>query len=127
MGSVASVLYRPRVTAEGVIDAVNMPSVAQFEDEDKEVRLIAEPFPQGHVYYVQTKTLDRPIHYVSRVRLIVLGPGQETIFLGIRPRPIINHKYFPSVLPPRLLGKITMPDDVPMPATESLAIWLEYT
>ncbi|KAJ5371819.1 hypothetical protein N7517_003825 [Penicillium concentricum] len=112
------------VTAKGVINAVTAPSVAQSEDEDKEVRLIAEQFSQGHVYYVQTKALDRPIQYVSHVRLIVLGPGQEIIYSGIRSRPIINHKYLASVLPPRLLGKVTMSDDAPMLATESLAYLL---
>ncbi|KAJ5520876.1 hypothetical protein N7463_001329 [Penicillium fimorum] len=112
------------VTAKGAIDAVNMPSVARSENEDKEARRIAEQFPRGHFYYAQTKTLDRPIQYVSHVRLIVFGPGQEIIYPRVRPRSIINHKYLASVLPPRLLGKITMSGDTPIPATESLAYLL---
>ncbi|KGO78297.1 hypothetical protein PITC_059100 [Penicillium italicum] len=109
------------VIATSATDIPTTPSTDQTEDKDTEQ--IADRFTQGYIYYLQTKALDRPIHYISHIRLIVLDPGRKIIAPGVQIMGPPARSFLvclEPVLPPKLLQKINLCDNNTLSATQSL-------
>lgn len=115
-------------TATPTTGAATTPSTDQ--SEEKQTEPVAEQTQQGQIYYIQTKNLNRPVNYISHVRLILLPPGLQFIAGGIQTlapgvRVVIPHATtiaipLTPVLPRGLLRKIIISENSPMSATQSL-------
>ncbi|KAJ5971333.1 uncharacterized protein N7479_001251 [Penicillium vulpinum] len=117
-----------KYTARPTTGAATTPSATQ--PEEKPAESIAEQTLQGQIYHIQTKTLDRPVHYISHVRLILLPPGLQFIASGVQdlapgirvmiPRATTASMPLLPVLPLRFLREILISENSPMTATQSL-------
>ncbi|KAJ5511132.1 hypothetical protein N7453_003235 [Penicillium expansum] len=107
--------------------ATDVPTTSSTDQpEEKDTEQIADRFPQGYIYYLQTKALDRPIHYKSHIRLIVLDPGQQIIAPGVQIMGPPARGFLvclDPVLPPNLLQKINVCDNT-LSGTQSLGYLL---
>lgn len=101
------------------------------EPEEKEAEPTAEQTQQGQIYHIQTKTLDRPVTYISNIRVILLpfgfqflGTGGHDVARGLQfvaHHAVVIALPLVSVLPRRLLHEIYVGKDNATSATESLS------
>ncbi|CAI7590441.1 unnamed protein product [Penicillium glandicola] len=118
------------VTAQAAANATTSPSADETEEKDAD--LIAEQYPQGHIYHIQTKKLNRPVNYTSRICLVVLATGLQVrvptlIVMGpgaLNPQVSAVLMLRTPVLPRGLLQKITIIDNSSLSATQSLGYLL---